>query len=254
MVIDHLLPRARVIEIKTQRLTFRTVTWDPTRFDVNATINILLNYSNDTARVAYTSEGVPKQKGFLTVTMQESWMETRSNATLIFALVSYTPISDHTARPFVGPTVFLSKKPATHYKPPPVNTLPDNISLLIGLPLGLGALFFVMLGLYFGMRKHRRIAMADIKAALSKKKGYGASKSKRQRLGLKKGAIRLEEREILTPNRREYTDDEVRNVPPRFNASGHMRDESLGSLVSDSEGPGNNAFREEIRKQQTGAR
>lgn len=181
-------------------------------------------------------------------------MESYSNATLTFGLVSYTPISDHTARPFIGPTVFLSKKPATHYSPPPNNKLPDNISLLIGLPLGLGALFFVMLGLFFGMRKHRHIAMKDIKAALSKKKGYGASKSKRQRLGLKKGAIRLEEREVITPNRREYSDDEVRSVPPRINVNGHRREESLGSLVSDSEGPGNNAFREEIRKQQTGPR
>lgn len=185
--------------------------------------------------------------------MQESWMQTSSNATLIFALVSYTPISDHTARPFIGPTVFLSKKPTTHYSPPPVNSLPDHISLLIGLPLGLGALFFVMLGLFFGMRKHRKISITEIKAALSKKKGYGASKSKRQRLGLKKGAIRLEEREVMTPNRREYTDDEVRSVPPRINVSGHRREESLGSLVSDSEGPGNNAFRDEIKNQKRGA-
>ncbi|RDI82028.1 hypothetical protein Vi05172_g7940 [Venturia inaequalis] len=229
------------------------VTWDPTRFDVNATINILLNYSNDTARVAYTSEGVPKQRGFLTVTMQESWMESKTNSTLIFGLVSYTPISDHTARPFVGPTVYLSKKPATHYSPPPVNTLPDNTSLLIGLPLGLGALFFVMLGLFFGMRQHRKISITEIKAALTKKKGYGASKSKRQRLGLKKGAIRLEEREIMVPNRREYTDDEVRSMPPRFQGGGHEREESLGSLVSESEGlQGNNTFREEIEKQKRG--
>ncbi|TID24120.1 hypothetical protein E2P81_ATG02426 [Venturia nashicola] len=230
------------------------VTWDPTRFDVNATINILLNYSNDTARAAYTSEGIPKQKGFLTVTMQESWMQESSNATLIFALVSYTPVSDHTARPFVGPTVFLSKKPATHYSPPPVNTLPDNRSLLIGLPLGLGALFFVMLGLFFGMRRHRKVSITEIRAALSKRRGYGASKSKRQRLGLKKGAIRLEEREVMTPNRREYTDDEVRSVPPRMYGGGYRSEESLGSLVSDNEGPpGHNAFRDEIRNQQRGA-
>jgi hypothetical protein len=228
----------------------RIVTWDPSRFDTNATINILLNYSNDTARAAYTSDGVPKQRGFLVVTMEDAWRQGFSNATLQFALVSYTPVSDHTARPFRGPTVFLSKAPATHYPPPQHTKLPDNLSLLIGLPLGLGALVFVLLGLYFGMRKHRHI---DVKSLLSKKNGYGSGKSKRQRLGLKKGAIRLEEREVIVPSRREYSDDEIRSVPPRINVDGHRRDESLGSLVSDNEG-GNNAFRREIEKQKTGER
>lgn len=182
--------------------------------------------------------------------MQESWMQGFTNATLAFGLISYTPISDHTARPFTGPTVFLTKKPTAHYAPPQHTKLPDNLSLLIGLPLGLGALFFVMLGLFFGMRKHRHI---DVKALLSKKKGYGGGKSKRERLGLKKGAIRLEEREVMTPNRREYSDDEIKSMPPRININGHRREESLGSLVSDSEG-GNNHFREEIKKQTTGPR
>jgi hypothetical protein len=182
--------------------------------------------------------------------MQDAWMQDSLNATLQFGLVSYTPVSDHTARPFVGPTVFLSKKPAAHYAPPPKTKLPDHLSLFIGLPLGLGALFFVLLGLFFGMRKHRHI---DVKSLLSKKKGYGGGKSKRERLGLKKGAIRLEEREVIVPSRREYSDDEIRSVPPRIDVNGHRRDESLGSLVSDTEG-GNNAFRREIEKQKTGQR
>jgi hypothetical protein len=217
---------------------------------VNATINILLNYSNDTARAAYTSDGVPKQKGFLTLTMNKDWLQNSRNATLQFALVSYTPVSDHTARPFVGPTVFLQNAPAQHYQPPPRTKLPDNLSLFIGLPLGLGALFFVLIGLFLGMRKHRHI---DVKALLSKKKGYGSGKSKRERLGFKKGAIRLEEREVMHPSRREYSDDEIRSVPPRINVNGHRREESLGSLVSENEGP-NNHFRQEIEKQQTGQR
>ena len=100
------------------------------------------------------------------------------------------------------------------------------------------------------MRKHRHI---DVKALLSKKKGYGGGQSKRQRLGLKKGAIRLEERDGVAPSRREYSDDEIRSVPPRIDVNGHRRDESLGSLVSDTEG-GNNAFRREIEKQKTGQR
>jgi hypothetical protein len=217
--------------------------------------------------VAFTSPGEPKQKSFTTVTMDENFLQGVDNNTLKFALVSFSPGGNHAqdAIPVDGPVVFLSKAPVKHFSPPPHTKLPSNLSLLIGLPLGLGALVFVSLGLFFGMRKHRHI---NVGAVMGKRAGYGVGKSRRQRLG-KKGAIRLEEREVLqnrsqgprTGGARTRGDDEIGPVgsqgslnqswpiPPSRN--GHQRQESLGSLVSDTEG-GNNAFRREIEKQRTG--
>jgi hypothetical protein len=193
---------------------------------------------------------VPKEKTFVTIKMEKDWLQDFSNNTLEFALVSYVTASDHTRPAFEGPTIYLSEKAATHFKPPPHTKLPDKLSLLIGLPVGLGALLIVLFGLYCGMKKHRHI---DVAAIMGKRKGYGTGKSRRQRLG-KKGAIRLEEREVLQTRapgaRTAGEDDEIRGVP---RVRGHAREESLGSLVSDGgHGRQGNAFREEIEKQRTG--
>jgi hypothetical protein len=230
------------------------VTWDPTRFEVNTTITILLNYANDTDngnRVAWTSDGTPREKGFVTVKMEDDWRLDTGNATLEFALISYTPVSEHTAKPLDGPTVFLSKT-STRYAPPPKTKLPDNISLYVGVPLGVGGLIFVLLGLYFGMRKHRHIGMKSI---MGRRKGYGTRKSKRERLGLKKGAIRLEEREVTDPAVDYRERDEIRPAPAGQDwpmppgAPRRGTEESLGSLVND---PSDNSFRREMEKQRTG--
>ncbi|KAF2431995.1 hypothetical protein EJ08DRAFT_732751 [Tothia fuscella] len=214
------------------------VTWDPARFEVNTTITIVLNYGNDsTHRAAWTSEGQPKEKGFVTVQMDKKWLQDSSNNTLEFGLISYVTAGSHTRDALEGPTIFLTSKGPSHFKPPPHTKMPDKLSLLIGLPLGLGALLFVLIGLFFGMRKQRQIGVGSVMGR--GKKGYGVGKSRRQRVG-KEGAIRLEEREVLQTR-----------VPPL--GSGHAREESLGSLVSDNEGKqGNNAFRDEMKKQRTG--
>ncbi|KIW06320.1 uncharacterized protein PV09_02784 [Verruconis gallopava] len=215
------------------------VTWDPSRFEVNTTITILLNYANDTDngnRVAWTSDGTPREKGFVTVKMDDSWRKGTRNATLEFALIAYQPVSEHTARPVDGPTVFLSKS-SSHYPPPPTTKLPDNVSLYVGVPLGVGGLIFVLLGLYFGMRKHRHI---DIKGIMARRnRGYGARKSRRERLGLKKGVIRLEEREVADPV------EDYRNARDIYSAPG---------LSGDGGKYGGNAFRNEIEKQNIGRR
>ena len=250
-------------------LTKKLVTWDPTRFAANTTISVLLNYANDTSngnRVAWTSPGTPREKGFVTVKMEDSWRMGTRNATLEFVLTSYAANSQKTAQSVDGPTIYLAQA-SSHYPPPPENKLPDKTSLMIGLPVGLGALAFVLIGLYFGMRKHRKIDVSHIMERMNRNKGYAGRKSKRQRLGLKKGAIRLEERELNDPAR-DYRDaDEIHAAPARGNYGREDygrddfsrppviprrgTDESLGSLVSD-QGQGGNAFRNEIEKQRTG--
>jgi hypothetical protein len=144
------------------------------------------------------------------------------------------------ANPYEGPTIMITNEPAQHYSPPPPTKAPNKEGLMIGLPVSLGFVFLVVIGLWFGMRKHRNIGLGNIMGR--RNKGYGAGKSRRQRLGLgKKGAIRLEEREIEAAR--------ARGLPT------HTRGDSLGSLVSDDEirpAPGGNQFRDEIQRQQTG--
>jgi hypothetical protein len=134
-----------------------------------------------------------------------------------------------------GPMITLEYEPPKHIPPPPKNSI-DKTGLMIGLPVGLGFVGLVVIGLFIGMRKNRVIGIGNIMGR--RNRGYGSGKSRRQRLGLgKKGAIALEERSVSGP---------------RY---GHARGDSLGSLVSDDgrpAAPGSNVFRDEIQRQRTG--
>ena len=144
-----------------------------------------------------------------------------------------------TANPYKGPSIMITNEPATHYSPPDPTKVPNKEGLIIGLPVSLGFVLLVVVGLYFGMRKQRIIGLGNIMGR--RNKGYGTGKSRRQRLGLsKKGAIRLEDQESKTA---------IRTAPA------HSHGDSLGSLVSDDEirpAPRGNQFRDEIERQQTG--
>jgi hypothetical protein len=120
----------------------------------------------------------------------------------------------------------------------------DKKSLAIALPCVLVFVILLVLGLFFGMRKHRSIGLGSIMG----RGGYGTNKSRRQRMGIEKGAIRLENREPTSPsppadhkeyqNERQFTSN--RPTPPVGIQKGpgmlppmHNRDLSLGSLIAD---------------------
>lgn len=120
---------------------------------------------------------------------------------------------------------------------------------MIALPIALGCAAFIVLGLFFGMRKHRVLGVGSIYG--HRGRGYGERKSRRQRLGVQKGAIRLEEREV-PPGPRYVDEDEITSAPRTTEQrweplNNHRTEESLGSLVDDNEP---NAFRRELRSQQ----
>lgn len=100
------------------------------------------------------------------------------------------------------------------------------------------------------MRKHRKLSVGSVMGRGGK--GYGERKSKRQRLGQKKGAIRLEEREVRAPQDRYRDADEITPAPRTTeqrwppNYPSHAREESLGSLADEDEP---NAFRRELISQ-----
>jgi hypothetical protein len=227
------------------------VTWDSSLFAANSTIVIALNYYNNTSTMAWTSDTLPVQQSFVTVQMQSSWLQGYKSNNLTFEAISYTAKSSHgAATPLTGPTIVLT---TSHLPAPPPTQLPSKESLMIALPIALGCFAFIVLGLFFGMRKHRILGVGSVYGR--RRRGYGERKSRRQRLGVQKAAIRLEEREV--PPEPRYTDtDEITPVPrtteQRWQSStNHRRDESLGSLVDDDE---SNTFRRELKAQQRAGR
>jgi hypothetical protein len=223
------------------------VTWDPNLFTPNSTIIIALNYYNNTSTMAWTSDNLPVQQSFVTVQMQSNWLQGYKSNNLTFEAISYTAKSSHgAATPLIGPTIVLT---TSHLPPPPPTQPPSKESLMIALPIALGCAAFIVLGLFFGMRKHRILGVGSIYGR--RRRGYGERKSKRQRLGIQKGAIRLEEREVA-PGPRYMDADEITPAPRTTEQrwqppTSHKREESLGSLVDDDEP---NAFRRELKVQQ----
>ena len=149
-----------------------------------------------------------------------------------------------------GPIIGLINQPVEHPPPPPHAEL-NKLGLQVGIPVGIGAFLLIVCGLWFGMRKARRIDLGNV---VSRRKGYGVGKSRRQRLG-KQGSIQLRE-SALRPASPEFRDEpQGVELPQRF--GGHVREESLGSLVSSAPGdsfsrPQGNVFREEMERQRTG--
>ena len=209
------------------------------------------DFYNDSSTTAWISGALPVQQSFVTVQMQSAWLQGYRSNNLTFEAISYTSKSSQgAATPITGPTIILttSQLPA-----PPPTKLPSKESLMIALPIALGCCALIVFGLFFGMRKHRVLGVGSVYGRRGR--GYGERKSRRQRLGAQRGAIRLEERKVapqpvyrdadeITPAPR--TTEQQSPLPPN-----HGRQESLGSLVDDDEP---NAFRRELKAQQRAGR
>ncbi|ORY18836.1 hypothetical protein BCR34DRAFT_582762 [Clohesyomyces aquaticus] len=220
-------------------------TWNPDMLPINSTVTVKIQFLNDSLQEVWSSPETDNSWGFVSVTMKKEWMQGYSAYNLTFYALNFEA-NDVTKKaiPYKGPTVLLTNAPSYHYSPPPPTKAPDRLGLMIGLPVSLGFVIVVVIGLWVGMRKHRTIGLGNIMG--KRNKGYGVGKSRRQRLGLKKGAIRLETR--YEAPRAQYQD------PPRMQT--RPRGDSLGSLVSEDEirpAPrGGNQFRDEVQRQKTG--
>ncbi|KAF2263185.1 hypothetical protein CC78DRAFT_617865 [Lojkania enalia] len=216
-------------------------TWNPDRFPLNSTVTVKVMFSNDSTQEVWSSAETDNSWGFVTFKTNKYWKQGYSAYNLTFHAVIFEG-DDPTkqATPKDGPQITITDEPPDHYPPPEPTKAPNKEGLMIGLPVSLGFVLLVVVGLWFGMRKRRTIGLGNIMGR--RNKGYGVGKSRSQRLGLgKKGAIRLEEREIHSMP--QYTD----RAPPT-----HSRGDSLGSLVSDDEirpAPKHNQFRDEINRQ-----
>jgi len=223
-------------------------------FSQNETIRIELDYINATGAApqhAWSSPPTAKNLGYVIMTMDAAWLQGQSFNNLSLTLVALDTSVNQAARIIPGPYISLINQPAEHYPPPPHAEL-NKLGLEVGIPVGVGAFLFIVCGLWFGMRKTRRIELGNI---MSRRKGYGVGKSRRQRMG-KQADIQLRE-SALRPTSPEFRDEPLQGAeaPQRF--AGHAREESLGSLVSSAAGdsfsrPQGNVFREELERQRTG--
>jgi hypothetical protein len=251
------------------------VKWNPSVFPTNSSLSLGLQSINSSQpTVAWMSALMPAYKGFTTVTIDKSWLGdyTAVNLTMVWDFFS-ADIAGQTHSAF---NIGVMNAPVVHYPAPPHTKLPNKESLIIALPIVFGFLALVIVGLCIGMKKHRSI---DLKSLMRRRKGYGAGKSRAQRMGIKKGVIRLEDREVLqsrgprhSEERIEYQDDTDAITPahgqggylgntPQYQQhtynkeavashAPHLSDFSLGSMEDDEDEP--NAFRREIHQQRTG--
>jgi Ykl077w/Psg1 (Pma1 Stabilization in Golgi) len=209
------------------------------------------------------SDPMPKERGLTLVTIDPAWLDGWDQLNLTLFWVAYDAgSSSSSSNPYhLAYNVTIVPKPSEHLPANIHKGKPSTESLVIALPIVLGFILLLVVGLFIGMRAHRRIGLGSIMGR--GRHGYGTNKSRRQRLGIKKGAIRLEDREALAPPSGHYRDrsnDDITPIPRQEDATWsappggvprgihpgqHQRDVSLGSLVTD--GSARNSFRTDGR-------
>lgn len=185
------------------------MTWDPDEFPSNSTIVVGLSYHNDTkGKAPYTSDKMSSGVGFTSITMQESWLQEEKTNNLTVYIADVGESSGDEDKVKEGPLISLTHKPTKHYPAPPHTTF-NKLGLMIGLPVGLGVFFLLLLGLCFGMRKKRQIGLGNIRGLRSPSRVDSQSKidrlsGRRSRKQARSGAaIRMANME----EGEQYTDD-----------------------------------------------
>jgi hypothetical protein len=227
-----------------------TVSWDSSFFKQNETILIQADYINATTggTQAYQSAMISNSWGITSWTISSDWLKGLSynNITLFIAATG--------GRRIQGPTIEIGPT-----RPPPFvpNEAPKGKDLYIALPAVAGFIILCVCGGFIFNRKNRKIGLGNV---MGRRKGYGVGKSRRQRMGGKKGGdIMLREQELVADG--QYRDSPAQqDMPVRQEARipgrviGHRREESdLGSLVgtpTEERPRGGNAFRDEMRRQE----
>ena len=160
------------------------VTWDPSAFPRNSTIVVGLSYENDTdGKSPYVSDKMSSGFGFTRITMEESWLQEEKSNNLTIYIADNGAISkdkENKSNFKLGPKVTLTHKPTKHYPPPP-HTGYSKLGLMIGLPIGVGVFFLILIGLCVGMRKSRRIGLGNIMGL--RNNGHLGGQSRVDRLG-----------------------------------------------------------------------
>ncbi|KAL1864961.1 hypothetical protein Plec18167_009570 [Paecilomyces lecythidis] len=177
------------------------VTWNPDYYPVNATITIELRYCTPLeGDSAFTSDRTENSYGYIPLKMRQEWLQGKARNNLTLYIIENEPTSNQRASYRQGPRVELMHRRVEHYKPPPPTPY-NKLGLILGLPISVSAVLLVVAGLYFGMRKNRRIGLGNVMGPGNH--GYGIRQSKIQRLGRRRAAVNMSEFE----NPEQYRDD-----------------------------------------------
>ncbi|KAB2573126.1 uncharacterized protein LTHEOB_6138 [Lasiodiplodia theobromae] len=220
------------------------VTWNPHYFKPNSTVNILLNWFNDTNRNVWASGPMQSKFGVTAIDMKQEWLQGYTAYNLTFFAQHLDAAAGTTAIVYDGPTVELQAKPSRHLEPQEAPKSAREMGLKVGVPVCLGFAVLVVVGLAFGMRKHRRIGLGNV---MGRKRGYGSRKARWQRLGRGKASKKddlLQEHELLRSG--EYQDDPL--------AQRKLSSDSSLDTAVERPSDDRNAFREEMERQKTGSR
>lgn len=140
----------------------------------------------------------------------------------------------------------VTNEPPDYYHQPPTEA-PKGRDLYIALPAAFGFIILCVCGGCLINRKQRKIGLGNV---MGRRKGYGAGKSRSQRLGLGKkngDAILLREQEL-------GSDGRYQDVPIDEERRGRTRERTgsadLGSLVESPTENRTNYFRDEMRRQE----
>jgi len=235
------------------------ITWDSTVFASNTTIQVTGDYLNDTSgditTQAFSSDPMAAAWSFYAWTVPSSVIPSGNNVTIQLSLMTLGRNSSSSERR-KGPKIMI--KAAEKYKGPDPQ-IPGGPALYIGLPVIVGFIALIGLGTCWWNKNVRKI---DIKGSVmgSRGKGYGAGKSFRSRMGLKKNGANIPLMDRLGNDNvngdARYHDDPDFGAP----APRPRRDsEDLASLAGTPKqdrfsfhmgpGAGRNAFRDEIARQ-----
>lgn len=244
-----------------------TVTWDSSRFAPNSTITLELNYANPEPNAgpqAWHSAPRRNSYGFAPVTMDGAWLKDLPRNNLTFYIVEMDPTSNSRSPVLPGPTVSLIKKPVSH-PTPHAKPAPSRVGLLVGLPVTLGVMALVLCGLFFGMRKKRRLGVGNV---MGRRRGYGVGQSRRQRMkraGRRGGLDDDDDADMATgkgvATEEGFRDEPIRGMELEERRAGASRpvpsrgEDLIGSPTEDRtrDDPGRhdetNVFRDEVERQ-----
>lgn len=159
--------------------------------------------------------------------------------TAVVSLVANNPFEGQRANTTQGPLISIVPVPPAPPPPPPQHSSVNPLGLAVGLPIAFVVCAFVIAVLYFGMRKTRRIGLGSV---MGRRKGYGVSKSRTQRMG-KPGAVSLTDQEVY-PSEPIFRDDPLDSGVEL----GH--DGYQDSTREDRSQNAGNVFRDELARQQ----
>ena len=158
------------------------VTWNADLFAENATNTMQLIYNDTSLGTVWTSPAVPNYQGYVNVEFSKDWLKGASgNNSDLGQNMTLNMVSkplDAPEQNATGPQVALVIDP---HKLPRVRLphISNKYGLEIGLPIGLVALIFIVLGIFCGIRKNNR----QHRSVRGVTKDYMAKRSRRRGLG-----------------------------------------------------------------------